>query len=88
MRRLTTLLAAGAAIAAVAAPATAPAAPNPDPGQKPYNYGTCVAYQAMFGDEPVSEFTAGSAPLTAFGDYADKVVGPKHADSSIGCRPE
>jgi hypothetical protein len=80
------------ALAAVAAlvPAAAPAHGQVINENRPANYGTCVAYEAMFGDEPVREFTQNSSPLTAFlKDDEIRTVGPRHPDEqSIGCRPE
>ena len=60
MRRVTTVLALALATAAV--PATASAAPPAWAGEKPGNYGSCVAWEAMFGDYPVSEFHRTHSP--------------------------
>jgi hypothetical protein len=78
MRRLTTILAVAAATAAV--PAAASAAPNPTPGEKPGNYGSCVAWEAMFGDAPVSEFIQRTSPAVTLGWNGEKTLGPKHPD--------
>src|SRR5262245_45608093 len=80
MSRITSLVAVTAAAAAV--PAAASAAPNPFPGEKPSNYGACVAYEAMAGVHP-SEFTQQTSPATLFGTEGQKTVGQQHPDGDI-----
>ena len=61
-----------AALVAAAVPATASAAP--------YNFGNCVAYEAMSG-APVSEFIEYSSPAKVFEDENGnivKIVGSRH----------
>jgi hypothetical protein len=75
LTKFATALAATAALVAAAIPATASASP-------PYNYGHCVAYEAMFGG-PVPELTRFFSPVTAFEDEngdITKIVGPKSPD--------
>jgi hypothetical protein len=86
MRRITTLLAVTAAAAAVV-PSAASAAPPSYAGEKPSNYGSCVAYEAMAGLDPVRDFTGRTSPLTIFGWDADKIVGPNPmpGDTTMSC---
>jgi hypothetical protein len=59
MRRFTAVLA--VTVAAVAAVPTAASAGMPSyAGEKPSTYGKCVAYEAMAGLDPVSDFTGRS----------------------------
>jgi hypothetical protein len=85
MRRLTTLLAIAAVSAAI--PATASAEPPVWAGEKPGTYGSCVAWEAMFGDQPVPDFIERTSPVTVLGFNGEKVVGPTPADDEItmGC---
>ena len=75
MRRITALLAVTVA-AAAAVPAAASAEMPSYAGEKPSNYGSCVAYEAMAGLDPVADFTQGTSPLTIFGSEGEKIVGP------------
>ncbi len=77
MRRIITLFAV-AAVCAAAIPAAASAAPNPTPGEKPGNYGSCVAWEAMFGDAAVSEFIERTSPVVTLGWNGEKTLGPTH----------
>ena len=79
MRRITAVLAVAAATVA-AVPAAASAAPNPTPGEKPGTYGSCVAWEAMFGDAPVREFIARTSPAVTLGWNGEKTLGPTHPD--------
>ena len=85
MRRLTTLLAMAAVSAAI--PASASAAPPVWAGEKPGTYGSCVAWEAMFGDQPVPDFIERTSPVTVLGFNGEKVVGPNPGDDEItmGC---
>jgi len=87
MRRLITTLAA-AAVAAAAIPAGASAEPPVWAGEKPGTYGSCVAYEAMFGNEPVRDFIQATSPITVLGPNGEKVVGPMYPDpdeTTMGC---
>ena len=79
MRRLTILFAV-AAVCVTAVPTSASAAPNPTPGEKPGNYGSCVAWEAMFGDAHVSEFIERTSPAVTLGWNGEKTLGPKNPD--------
>jgi hypothetical protein len=84
MRRVTTVLALALATAAV--PATASAAPPAWAGEKPGNYGSCVAWEAMFGDGPVSEFHRTRSPAVTLGFNGEKTLGPNTPDeTSMAC---
>jgi hypothetical protein len=75
MRRITALLA--VTVAAAAAVPTAASAGMPSyAGEKPSNYGSCVAYEAMADLDSVSDFTGRTSPLTIFGSEGEKIVGP------------
>jgi Enoyl-(Acyl carrier protein) reductase len=74
-------LAIALAAAAALVPASAPAYGAEVADNRPANYGTCVAYEAMFGEDPVREFTQSLSPLTAF-EY-NRTVGPRHPDGGI-----
>ena len=75
MRRITAVLA--VTVAAAAAVPTAASAGMPSyAGEKPSTYGKCVAYEAMAGLDPVSDFTRRTSPLTIFGSEGEKIVGP------------
>jgi hypothetical protein len=80
MRRITTVLALALTTAAV--PATASAAPPPWAGEKPGNYGSCVAWEAMFGDAPVSEFHKTHSPAVTLGFSGEKTLGPSVPDET------
>jgi hypothetical protein len=62
--RLTAVLASTAALLAAAAPVSASA------GERPLNYGHCVAEEAMSGGS-VREFTALFGPATVVGDIVN-----------------
>jgi hypothetical protein len=40
-----------------------------------------VAYEAMFIDSPVSEFTQGTSPITVFGSEGERIEGQKYPDN-------
>ena len=86
MRRTTALLAVTVA-AAAALPSAASAGMPSYAGEKPSNYGSCVAYEAMAGLDPVSDFTARTSPLTIFGSNGEKIVGPnpRADDTTMSC---
>ena len=86
MRRITTLLAVTVA-AAAAVPTAASASMPAYAGEEPSNYGSCVAYEAMAGLEPVSDFTRRTSPLTIFGSNGEKIVGPspRGEDTVMSC---
>ena len=75
MRRITAVLAATVA-AAAAVPAAASAEMPSYAGEKPSNYGKCVAYEAMAGLDPVPDFIHRTSPLIIFGSDGEKIVGP------------
>jgi hypothetical protein len=82
MRRITAVLA--LTVAAAAAVPTAASADRPSyAGEKPSNYGSCVAYEAMAGLDPVSDFTRRTSPLTIFGSNGEKIVGPSPRGDDI-----
>ena len=85
MRRVTTVLALALATAAV--PATASAEPPPWAGEKPGNYGSCLAWEAMFGDAPVSEFHKTHSPAVTLGFNGEKTVGPPSSpdETTMAC---
>ena len=84
MRRVTTVLALALATAAV--PATASAESPPWAGEKPGNYGSCVAWEAMFGDGAVSEFHKTHSPAVTLGFNGEKTLGPNVPDeTSMAC---
>ena len=84
MRRVTTVLALALATAPV--PATASAEPPVWAGEKPGNYGSCVAWEAMFGDAPVSEFHRTHSPAVTLGFNGEKTLGPNNPDeTSMAC---
>ena len=86
MRRSTALLAVTVA-AAAAVPSAASAGMPSYAGEKPSNYGSCVAYEAMAGLDPVSDFTARTSPLTIFGSNGETIVGPnpRADDTTMSC---
>ena len=82
MRRITAVLA--VTVAAAAAVPTAASADRPSyAGEKPSNYGSCVAYEAMAGLDHVSDFTRRTSPLTIFGSNGEKIVGPSPRGEEI-----
>ena len=82
MRRITAVLA--VTVAAAAALPTAASAGMPSyAGEKPSNYGSCVAYEAMAGLDPVADFTRRTSPLTIFGSNGEKIVGPSPRGEEI-----
>ena len=86
MRRITALLA--LTVAAAAAVPTASSAEAPSyAGEKPSKYGSCVAYEAMAGTDPVPDFTGRTSPLTIFGTGGEKIVGPdpRGDDTVMSC---
>jgi hypothetical protein len=86
MRRFTAVLA--VTVAAVAAVPTAASAGMPSyAGEKPSTYGKCVAYEAMAGLDPVSDFTGRTSPLTIVGSDGEKLVGPTPGpdDTTMSC---
>lgn len=82
MRRITALLALTVA-AAAAVPTAASAAVPSYAGEKPSNYGSCVAYEAMAGLDSVKDFTGRTSPLTIFGSNGEKIVGPNPRGEEI-----
>ena len=82
MRRITAVLALTVA-AAAAVPTAASAAMPSYAGEKPSSYGACVAYEAMAGLDPVSDFTGRTSPLTIFGSNGEKIVGPNPGPEDI-----
>jgi hypothetical protein len=86
MRRITAVLALTVATAA-AVPTAASAAMPSYAGEKPSNYGSCVAYEAMAGLDPVQDFTGRTSPLTIFGSNGEKIVGPNPGpeDTTMSC---
>jgi hypothetical protein len=86
MRRITALLAVTVA-ATAAVPAAASAEMPAYAGEKPSNYGSCVAYEAMAGLDPVSDFTHRTSPLTIFGSEGEKIVGPssRPGEDTMSC---
>ena len=87
MRRITTVLAV-AAVSAAAIPTAASATPPVWAGEKPGTYGSCVAWEAMFGNEPVRDFHQSHEPITVLGLSGEKVVGKMYPDPEetvIGC---
>jgi len=84
MRRLTAVL----AVSAVAIPTSASAAPPVWAGEKPGTYGSCLAWEAMFGNEPVRDFIQRTEPVTVLGFNGEKVVGKMYPDpdeTTMGC---
>lgn len=80
MRRLTTILAVAAATAALPTAASAAPNPNPTPGEKPGTYGSCIAWEAMFGDAHVSDFIQRTSPIVTLGWNGEKTLGPTYPD--------
>ena len=79
MRRITTVLAIAAATAAV--PAAASAERPSWAGEKPGNYGSCVAYEAMTGGS-VPEFIGATSPLVTHDTEGQVLSGPKNPDGT------
>jgi surface antigen len=80
MRRLTTAIAIAAVTAAV--PATASAAMPSWAGEKPGNYGSCVAYEAMTGGSVLS-FIRETSPLVTHDSEGQVTSGPKNPDGTV-----
>jgi hypothetical protein len=80
MRRLTTVLAIATATAAL--PAAASAERPSWAGEKPGNYGSCVAYEAMTGG-PVTEFIGRTSPLVTHDSEGEVTSGPKNPDGDV-----
>jgi surface antigen len=80
MRRLTTTFAILAATAAV--PAAASAERPSWAGEKPGNYGSCVAYEAMSGGS-VTEFIQTTSPLVTHDTEGQVTSGPKNPDGTV-----
>jgi surface antigen len=80
MRRLTTVLA--VAVATTAVPAAASAAMPAWAGEKPGNYGSCVAYEAMTGGS-VTEFIRRTSPLVTHDSEGQVTSGPKNPDGTV-----
>ena len=78
MRRLTAVFA--IAVATVAVPAAASAEPPSWAGEKPGNYGSCVAYEAMVTDNSVPAFILATSPLVTHDTEGEKISGPKNPD--------
>jgi hypothetical protein len=79
MRRLTTLC---AIAVAAAVPASASAERPSWAGEKPGNYGSCVAYEAMNGGS-VPEFIARTSPLVTHDTEGQVTSGPKNPDGIV-----
>jgi hypothetical protein len=86
MRRFTSVLAVAVTAAAAVPTAASPEMPS-YAGEKPSTYGKCVAYEAMAGLDPVSDFTRRTSPLTIFGSNGEKIVGPtpRPDDTTMSC---
>ena len=80
MRRLTTVCAIAVATAAV--PAAASAERSSWAGEKPGNYGSYVAYEAMTGGS-VSEFIRETSPLVTHDSEGQVISGPKNPDDTV-----
>ena len=81
MRRFTAVLA--ACVATAALPAAASAERPAWAGEKPGNYGSCVAWEAMFGDAPVHEFIDRTSPLVTHDSEGQFTSGPKNPDGTV-----
>jgi surface antigen len=80
MRRLTTVFAIAAATAAL--PAAASAERPTWAGEKPGNYGSCVAYEAMTGGS-ITDFIRSTSPLVTHDSEGQVTSGPKNPDGTV-----